>query len=113
MTCGAIDRDCIEKAIRNELQRVADEGFVKAEERIVREMNAAKTDDRSDRYTDQMLDRSEVSYLVRASGATSGTGRVHKLVVTGVMNALDRNGDGRISPAEFKVRPNQPPPEDR
>ena len=84
--CG-MSRGCIESKIRSAFDGIDNEGFVKAEARIVGEMNAAGAGGRRDRVADGNFDRDEIGFIAQSSGATAGSGYVHGRVVNGIMKA--------------------------
>ncbi len=97
MACG-LSRSCIEQRMTTYLRRIEREAggsFTRMESLIAK---AAGT------RADGVINRDEISYVARASGATSGSGFVHKRVVGRVLDALDQNRDGVISAREWMNR---------
>ena len=93
MACG-IDKSCIESAIRELIKTYGDD-FARIEQAMATQTGRAP---------DLKLDAVDIDQFVKQSGATSGSGFVHRRVVKGFLEAIDKNGDG-ITAQEWAQRP--------
>ena len=106
MSCG-INRGCIENAIKDYFRsleshapRDADNAtvFGAMEAELLRRMGRPQQD------ADLILTENEISYIAHHSGATDGSGFIHNRVVSGMMDAFDKNNNGRINVREYFQR---------